>query len=363
VFICPGSDQFASLDGFAAVEVMADVARREGLGPTGGGSFGLTHFAGAVRRELIPRMLRRFLRKGSPSSGFDHDPYDRAARENLAGRMFAAYRSRPVPGTIARCRVILDVIQETFPTEELTKAYFENLDIVLRYRQPLRTPGGIVLGIGSGRSGSTSLAAMLATIGGSCCTHENPPLISWAPEPEELHFHLLRFRRLMAYHPIVADVSHWWLNVIDLALAEFPEAKVIGTFRDIESCARSFMRIKGSGRGSYNHWAPYDNGIWAAARWDPAYPTYPVPRHAAFDPDGAKLELIARYVREYYDAMHVLAQRFPARVMLLHTESLDNEAVQNAIFDFVGLRGTVARTRLNVGTTDDGKRFRDQHLL
>jgi hypothetical protein len=361
VFICP--DQFASVDGFATVEIMADVAGREGLGPIEGGSFGLTRFVPAGRRELIARMLGRFLRKESSSSGCDRNPYDRAAREDVAGRMFAAYRSQPVPGTIARCRVILDIIQETFPTEELTKAYFENLDVVLRYRQPLRTCGGVVFGMGSGRSGSTSLSAMLATIGGSCCTHENPPLISWAPEPEELQFHLLRFRRLTAYYPIVADVSHWWLNVIDPALSEFPEAKVIGTFRDTESCVGSFMRIKGSGRGSYNHWAPYGNGIWAAARWDPAYPTYPVPEHAALDPDGAKLELIARYVREYNDAMHALAQRFPSKVMFVHTESLDEPAVQNAIFDFVGLRGTVARTRLNVGTTDDGKRFRDQHLL
>jgi hypothetical protein len=28
--------------------------------------------------------------------------------------------------------LILDIIQETFPTEELTKAYFENLDALLR---------------------------------------------------------------------------------------------------------------------------------------------------------------------------------------------------------------------------------------
>jgi hypothetical protein len=88
-----------------------------------------------------------------------------------------------------------------------------------------------------------------------------------------------------------------------------------------------------------------------------------VPEHAALDPDGVKLELIARYVQEYNDAMQALAQRFPTKVMLVHTESLDDETVQNVIFDFVGMRGTVARTRLNVGTTDDGKRFRDQHLL
>jgi hypothetical protein len=308
-------------------------------------------------------MFRRFFRKALSNGGVDYDPYDRTIRELLAECMFAQHRGESTPGTLAHIRLILDIVQETFPTAELTKAYFENLDALLHYRRPLRTPGRIVLGIGSGRSGSTSLAAMLATIGESCCTHENPPLISWRPESEEIEFHLLRFRRLALYHPLVADVSHWWLNVVDLLFAEFPQARVIGTSRAVDSCAGSFMRIKGSGRGSYNHWAPFDNGIWAAARWDPAYPTYPVPEHAAIDPDGVKLELIARYVHEYNQAMHALAQRFPDRVMLVQTENLDDEAMQNAIFDFVGLRGTVARTRLNVGTTDDGKRFRDQHLL
>jgi hypothetical protein len=61
--------------------------------------------------------------------------------------------------------------------------------------------------------------------------------------------------------------------------------------------------------------------------------------------------------------MHRLAQRLPTKVMLVHTENLDDTAVQNAIFDFVELHGTVARTHLNVGTTYDGKRFRDQHLV
>jgi hypothetical protein len=308
-------------------------------------------------------MLRRLFKKALSNGGVDYDPYDRTVRENLAARMFAPYRGQPAPGTIAHSRLILDIIQESFPTQELTKAYFDNLDILLHYRQPPRTPGRIVLGIGSGRTGSTSLAAMLATIGGSCCTHENPPLISWTPEPEEVEFHLRRFGRLARHHPLVADVSHWWLNVVDLFFAEFPEARVVGTFRTLESCAGSFMRIKGSGRGSYNHWAPYGNGIWAAARWDPAYPTYPVPKHAAFDPDGAKIELITRYVAEYNDAMRALAQRFPGKVTLVATECLDDEAVQNTIFDFIGLHGTVTRTHLNVGTTADGKRFRDQHLL
>src|SRR3984957_4433604 len=123
-------------------------------------------------------MLRRLFKKALSNGGVDYDPYDRTVREGLARREFAAYRDEPVPGTITRSRLILDIIQETFPTEELTKAYFENLDALLRYRQPLRTPGRIAIGIGSGRSGSTRPAAMLATIGGGCCTHRNPPPVS-----------------------------------------------------------------------------------------------------------------------------------------------------------------------------------------
>jgi hypothetical protein len=39
------------------------------------------------------------------------------------------------------------------------------------------------------------------------------------------------------------------------------------------------------------------------------------------------------------------------------------EFPRSRTLEFLGLQGTVARMRLNVGTTDDGKRFRDHHLL
>jgi hypothetical protein len=261
------------------------------------------------------------------------------------------------PGTVERGRLILELIQDSFPTKTLASAYFENLELLLKSRQSRRTPGTILLGIGSGRSGSTSLAAVLATVEGSCCTHENPPLISWVPEAEELQFHVRRFRRLAEYFPLVADVSHWWLNVLDDVFTHFPDAKVVGVFRSLGSCASSFMKIKGFGRGSYNHWVPYGNGIWAAAQWDPTYPTYAVPENSKRDPDGAKLELITRYVSEYNDKMFSIAARMPEKVMLVRTEDLNDTAAQRTIFEFAGVRGSVAKTQLNVGTIADGRDF------
>ena len=67
-------------------------------------------------------MIRKLLRRALSNGGVDYDPYDRTVRESLAEREFAPYRGEPAPGTIGRSRLILDIIQETFPTEALTKA-------------------------------------------------------------------------------------------------------------------------------------------------------------------------------------------------------------------------------------------------
>ncbi len=307
---------------------------------------------------MFKRLWRKALRRG-----VDYDPYDRAVRAQLAERLFAPHRNEPPTGTVERARLLLDIIQASFPTELLTAAYFDNLDLLLGTRTRRALPGRVVLGIGSGRNGSTSLAALLARVEGSCCTHENPPLVSWTPEPEELQFHIRRFERLVEYFPLVGDVSHWWLNAIDRVFAHFPDATAIGASRAIESCAVSFMKIKGFGPGSCNHWAPYGNGIWTAERWDATYPSYDVPQDAWRDPDNAKFELIVRYVQEYNEAMTAMAVRFPQRVLLVQTEQLNDDAVQNAIFDFVGLKGFVAQAQLNVGTTTDGRHFRERYLL
>jgi hypothetical protein len=336
---------------------MTDVVARDGLGRLDSGLFGSTRLV-AASQSLLGKIL-----KARSSTGLPYDPYDDEVRKDLAERLFLPHRDEPALGTVERGRLILDIIQETFPTEALSRAYFKNLENLLRTKPVRRIPGKIVIGIGSGRNGSTSLAGMLSTIEESCCTHENPPLMCWKPHPEEIRFHMRRLQRLAGYFPVVVDVAHWWLNAIPELFSRFPEALVIGITRNAESCARSFFKIKGAGIGSCNHWVPFGNGIWSAERWDPTYPTYPVPDQAREDPDGAKFQLMMRYVREYSAVVQAFASRWPAKFLTLKTEDMSDPTAQRALYDFVGASGAIKTVRLNVGTTKDGRRFRERHLI
>jgi|SRR5579864_3731774 len=312
----------------------------------------LIYSRGRPGHRVLNRLLRRPWR-----GGVKHNPYDRAAREQLAANLFEKYSNNPLPGTMERGRTILGIIERSAPTERLTAAYFENLELLLASREPRRAPGQLVFGLGSGRSGSTSLMEILATPEASLSTHENPPYVAWSPRADELAFHVRRFRLLSRYFALVADVSHWWLNALDGLFTQFPDAKAVGSFRNVEKCAASHMEIAGFGRGSYNPWAPYGNGIWVHSVWDPTNPTYPLPNNYKRDPDSVKLEMITRYVREYNETLHAHAAKRPAKIMLVRTEDLSKAEVQRSILDFAGVSGRAVNAQMNVSTVVDGRKL------
>jgi hypothetical protein len=312
----------------------------------------LIYSRGRPGHRTLNKLLRRPWR-----GGIKHDPYDRAARERLAEDLFDRHKDDQPRGTIERGRLILGLIERTAPTETLTAAYFENLELLLGPKEPRQTPGQIMIGLGSGRSGSTSLMEIFAAVDGSRCTHENPPYVAWRPEAEELAFHIRRFRLLARYFSLIGDVAHWWLNALDDLFAQLPDAKAVGTFRNVEKCAASHMEIVGFGSGSYNPWAPYRNGIWVHSVWDPTCPTFALPDHSERDPDSVKLKMIERYVREYNEALHAHAAKRPDKVLLVRTEDLSTAAAQKSIFEFAGVSGRAVNAQMNVSTVVDGRKL------
>ena len=259
-------------------------------------------------------------------------------------------------GPLENCQRTLAIIGDSYPTEKLAAEYFSNLEILLGGMRRLESPGQLVIGLGPGRCGSTSLASMLGTVANSCCTHETPPLIFWNPQSEQVNFHIKRFRMLVNCYSLVADVSHWWLNSIERIFDQFPEAKVIGLIRDHDECAMSFMRIQGFGKGSFNPWVTRGNGYWRAGHWDPTYPSYSPPIYADKSPDRAKLELITRYVKEYNAQLEKMARNTPDRVKLVRTEELSRDTVQEQIFRIAKAPGQTSTWRLNVKGVADGKK-------
>jgi hypothetical protein len=307
------------------------------------------------RVELAGRSLARKYFPRRSISALDYDPYDKEACERIASTLLDEMHNESGKGTLDTCRRILAIIGVSYPTEKLATEYFSNLEVLLGSMRRLETPGQLVIGLGPGRCGSTSLAAMLGTVTNSCCTHESPPPIFWDPESEQVDFHIKRFRILAGYYSLVADVSHWWLNPIERVLDQFPEAKFIGLIRDPDECAISFMRVQGHGTGSYNPWAPRGNGLWRSGHWDPTYPSYSLPGNVEKSPDRAKLELITRYVGQYNAQLENMAVNSPDKIKLVHTEELGRPAVQEEIFRFAKARGQTSTWKLNVRGTAEGR--------
>lgn len=305
--------------------------------------------------EMVGRSLARryFPRRTIPT--LDYDPYDKAACATRASALLGRLRKEPDQGPLATCQRLLAIADDSYPTEDLASEYFANLELVLGAMPRLETPGQLVIGLGPGRCGSTSLSAMLGTVANSCCTHETPPTIAWDPRSEQVDFHVKRFGMLIGHYSLVSDVSHWWLNSIERIFEHFPDAKAIGLIRDPDECAKSFMPIQGFGKGSFNPWAARGNGIWRQGQWDPTYPSYAPPSYAAKNPDRAKLELITRYVKAYNAQLENMAAVAPERVKLVRTEDLSRDTIQAEIFAFAKAHGETSAWRLNVRGTADGK--------
>ncbi len=134
--------------------------------------------------------------------------------------------------------------------------------------------------------------------------------------------------------------------------SEFPSGKVIGLERDVEATTRSFLKVKGSGPGSLNHWVAPANGIWGTSSGDPMYPNYPIPAGAAQDPDAAKAVLIRQYVSEYNERMRAAAAQFGPRMLIVRTEEMSTPEAVKRMSEFVGCELTAPAPQ-NVGGTDD----------
>jgi hypothetical protein len=280
------------------------------------------------------------------------DPYDRRARERVGDLAYEVHRATMPPPGVERSRMLLKIIGLSFPTAKLTGLYFESLRAALAGRPRRAEPGKLVIALGTGRCGTTTFASMLAGPD-ACATHENPPGVYWQPVEEQLRFHVERFRLLLEYFAVVCDASYWWLNARGRLWAEFPEAKLVGLVRETQSCVESFMKQKGFGAGSLNHWAPAGSGIWRTAPLDPCLPKYAVPETAAADPDGAKRAMIARYVSDYNKELAAIAAADPQRMLIVRMEELGEPASCARIGGFLGL-ALAPRAALNVGTTADG---------
>lgn len=290
------------------------------------------------------------------------NPHDRAVREKFAGLLYRCREGQFAVGTLERSRFLLHVIGFDCRLPEIEEAYFDNLRAVLRSRPPAAARGAQVLGLGPGRCGSTTLAEMVGQSDDCCATHENPPLVHWSPQAEQVAFHKKRFALLLDHFSVVFDAAHWWLNAAEEVRQAFPDLKIVALMRDPEACARSFLKVKGVGPGSLNHWTDHDGRYWKPALWDSLYPSYEASEFAAAPPDFAdaeavgrlQFEMVRRYAADYNAAVRTWQEALEDQVLAVPTDQLSDPACQQRIYRFIGVEGRPFAAVRNRGTLNDG---------
>ncbi len=208
--------------------------------------------------------------------------------------------------------------------------------------------GTLLLGLGTGRSGSTTLAKLWREQQGCYCSHEHPPRLPWKGSSSRLEFHQRRFDILRSGFKYVGDVSHWWLPYVDTLMDDYKDVRVVVLKRDRKATVDSFLKIKGGpGKGAINHWINHDGRFWARNIWDECYPSY--------EASNMK-EAIERYWQDYYATVDSLIQRFPSSIRVFPTEQLSDPNTQVELLSFCGFMNPrlKADLYLNKGDAVDG---------
>lgn len=235
----------------------------------------------------------------------------------------------------------------------------------------------IVIGLGSGRTGTASLAHLFDSQPGGLCFHElNPSGAVFDGNPQPMLNTINEFqaildggdKRLLAidyarpasvktYNKLqqmprvrlLGDIAFYYLNYVDVILARNSRVKFVCIKRDKAQTVASWLQKSTIKRWrslwladrlkalitrtpytrEYNYWMEHDGSVWQPDPvWDKTFPKFEA---------ASKREAIERYWDNYYEKADRLAAAHPASFRIFDIASMSRPEGQKAILSFVGL--------------------------
>ncbi len=235
----------------------------------------------------------------------------------------------------------------------------------------------IVIGLGSGRSGTASLTSLIDRQAGGLCFHEmNPSCAVFSGNPQPHVNAVQEFRRLldggirsrlcidysrpssvqtyqklqhMPQLNIVGDIAYYYLNYVDDLLEAVPECVFVCIKRDRAKTVSSWLRKSAIVRWrslwladrikslltrtpfytEYNYWQEHDGRLWKKDLvWDSCFPKFDA---------ASKEEAIGMYWDFYYLEAARLQALHPERFRIFDVEDLGNPEGQRRVLSFIGL--------------------------
>ena len=158
----------------------------------------------------------------------------------------------------------------------------------------------LVFGLGTGRSGTVSLANLLDSQEDASFSHESTPSLAWSFSREEIDQKVKLLTGRAA--AIVGDVASWYLPYVEHLITEHPQSKFICLEREKEAVVASFMK-KTQRR---NHWMHHDGKVWQN---DPTFDRC-LPKYNTHD----KADSIGMYWEEYHERLIHLRSAYPDNI-------------------------------------------------
>jgi len=184
----------------------------------------------------------------------------------------------------------------------------------------------VIIGCGTGRCGTVSLAKLLNNQPETKATHERLPRLPWRVDFHLLYTRISQFRQELRKVTRIADVAFYYLPYIPYLLREFPTLRVVALQRDREETVRSYSEKLGPRNHFLDH--PEEFGYRPDPRWDPCYPKYPPVRRET---------ALRIYWEEYYRVVFDYMNRWPENVCLFSIDHLNSREGQREILNFCGI--------------------------
>ena len=186
----------------------------------------------------------------------------------------------------------------------------------------------IVIGLGSGRCATMSLAHLLDSQPDSDVTHEAHAL----PWDFELRIWQEQTKRFFLRRAeIIGDVGYYWINYVERLLKKEPQVKFICLKRDRQEVIESMWVHS---RGLNVH--PTDD-------WMRMYPRYPCDRKTA----------IGLMWDDYYKIAESLQGRYPKSFRIFDIGSLNTEKGQKEILSFAGIKNPILEVGIRVNKSKE----------
>ncbi len=235
----------------------------------------------------------------------------------------------------------------------------------------------IVIGLGSGRTGTASLSHLIASQRGAICFHEmNPTGAVFEGNPQPILNGIREFQqilnggdtRLLALDysrpasvvtydalqrmtdiRIIGDIAFYYLRYVDDVLRITGDVRFVCIKRDKAATVESWMKKSSLHRWkslwvadrlrslivrtpfykSKNFWQRHDGSVFQPDPvWDKTFPKFEA---------GSKREAIGKYWDYYYTEAERLAAEHPDHFRIFPVESMSNRSGQADILSFIGI--------------------------